>query len=392
MASFTKPTSFTAPVAPISPVAPIMPTAPKSFNVNGAMYPVESLPSLETLNTLPNLRTMSSLGSLSSWKPRTNQQVSPFSDYNDPTQINSFADVIWNSLYKNDKLNTRDYGILSDIGDWDIPLISGLSRAVTGTIDLARNTVIEPIKQGNMAAVGINTLVNLGESLDILASPIKGLILDGPEGLIKGSVGRVNYDFDTGNWLIDMLAEVITDPFNWISFGGKAAVSGGIKAVLASSIDDVAQAAGTKIFKETIEEASKAGLKKKLTSYASRELLDSQGRLITRNVDEIADSLLRAVNRLGDDYFDDAFLTAIRDKQINKMIPQYLTDLNILKGVSGIVTASETLEKTMFKGAMYANFVPVDILKQIKNVSLFKNYSNKIITEVGQVVNGYLNL
>lgn len=324
-------------------------------------------------------------------KLRTNQQVSPFSDYNNPTQINSFADVIWNSLHKNSKLKTRDYSILSDIGDWNIPMLSSTARAITGTIDLARNTVVEPIKQGNIAAVGINTLVNLGESLDILASPIKGLILDGPEGLVKGSVGRVNYDFDTGNWLIDMLAEVVVDPFNWISFGGKAAVSGGIKSVLVSSIDDVAQAAGTKVFKETIEEASKAGLKKKLITYASRELLDSQGRLITRNIDEIADSLLRAVNRLGADYFDDAFLTAIRNKQINKMIPQYLTDLNILKGISGIVTASETLEKAMFKGAMYANFIPIDILKKIKNISLFKNYSNKIVTEVGQVVNGYLN-
>ena len=45
----------------------------------------------------------------------------------------------------------------------------------------------------------------------------------------------------------------------------------------------------------------------------------------------------------------------------------------------------------MFKGAMYANFIPIDILKKIKNISLFKNYSNKIVTEVGQVVNGYLN-
>ena len=55
---------------------------------------------------------------------RTNQQVSPFSDYNDPTQINSFADIIWNTLSKNDKLKTRDYGLLSDIGNWDIPFLT----------------------------------------------------------------------------------------------------------------------------------------------------------------------------------------------------------------------------------------------------------------------------
>lgn len=326
-------------------------------------------------------------------KLRTNQQqqVSPFSDYNDPTQINSFADVIWNTLSKNDKLKTRDYGLLSDVGDWNIPFLSQTARAITGTFDLARNTVVEPIKQGNMGAVGINLLVNLGESLDILASPIKGLILDGPEGLIKGSVGRVNYDFDTGNWLLDMFAEILVDPFNWISFGGKAVVSGGIKSILASSVDDVAQAAGNKFLKEGVTEVTQKQLKEKLLKSARRELIDSQGRLIAKNTDDMFNALYRAANRLGTGYFDDAFLKAMADKQIRKLAPQYVTDLRILKGLTGIANVSEGFESLMFKGAMYANFVPVDVIKQVKNFGMFKNYTNKIITEVGQVINGYLN-
>ena len=155
--------------------------------------------------------------------------VSPFSNYNDSTEINSFADVIWNSLHKNDNLKTRDYGILSVIGDSDIPVISNNARMFTGYLDLIRNVAIEPIKQNNLPALGLNALVNLGESLDILASPIKGLVTDGPEGLIKGSVGRVNYDMDTGNFLLDMAGEILLDPFNWVSLGGKAALSGGAK-------------------------------------------------------------------------------------------------------------------------------------------------------------------
>lgn len=398
MASFTKPKNFTAPIAPTAFTSPVSPTVPRSFNVNGAMYPVESLPTLEVLNTLPSLKTLSSLGSLNSWNPRTNQQVSPFSDYNDPTQINSFADVIWNSLDKNSKLKTKDYGFLSDIGDWNIPqwvpLIGqapSIARALTGTFDLIGNTVVEPIKQGNPAAAGINLLVNLGESLDILASPIKGLILDGPEGFVKGSVGRVNYDFDTGNWLLDMLAEVLVDPFNWISFGSKAAISGGIKSVLASSVDDVAQAAGGKFLKEGVTEFTQKQLKEKILKSARRELIDSQGRLIAKNADDMVDALYRAANRLGTDYFDDAFLKAIADKQINKLAPQYVTNLRILRGITGIANISEGFESIMFKGAMYANFVPVDLIKKIKNFGMFKNYTNKIITEVGQVINGYLN-
>lgn len=355
---------------------------PKLPTMNG-------LGSLPTLPTLPELPTIPKIA-YQQYK-RTNQQVSPFSDYNDPTQINSLADVVWNSLYKNDDLKTRDYGVLSDVGDWDIPLISGLSRAVTGTIDLARNTVIEPIKQGNMAAVGINTLVNLGESLDILASPIKGLVLDGPEGLIKGSVGRVNYDFDTGNMAVDILAEVLFDPFNWFSFGSKMILSRGAKMLLTSSIDDIAQAAGGKVLKEGLEEATQKSLKTKIIAKAKKELFDAQGKFIAKSSDEIYDSLFRAVNSIGSDYFDDAFLTAIRDKQINKLTPMYINDLRILRGVQGIANITDKAEKIMFEGAMYSNFIPIEQLKKVKNWGMFKNYTNKIITEVGQVVNGYLN-
>lgn len=390
MASFTKPTSFISPVAPVNPIAPIMPIAPKSFSINGAMYPVESLPSLDTLNTLPNLNTMSSLGSLSSWKPRTNQQVSPFSDYNDPTQINSLADVIWNSIHQNNKLNTRDYGLLSVIGDSDIPLMSNISRALTGTFDLVQNAVIEPIKQNNYAALGINVLVNL-ETLDILANPVKGLVIDGPEGLVKGSVGRVNYDLDTGNLLLDMAGEILFDPFNWISFGSKAALSGGAKAILASSIDDVAQAAGGKFLKEGVEEVTQKSLKSKIITKAKKELFDKSGKFIAQNSDQIFDALFRAVNNINAEYFDDAFLKAIRDRQINKLIPQYLNDLRILRGIQGIANISDKAENILFKGAMYTNFIPIDQLKNIKQWGMFKNYTNKIITEVGQVVNGYIN-
>ena len=322
---------------------------------------------------------------------RTNQQVSPFSDYNDPTQINSFADVIWNTLEKNKNLQTRDYGLLSVIGDYNIPLLSPTMRALTGTFDLVQNTVIEPIKQNNFSALGINALVNLGETMDILASPIKGLIMDGPKGLIKGSVGRVNYDFDTGNWLLDIAGEILFDPFNWISLGGKAVISGGIKTVLASSIDDVAQAAGGKFLKEGIEEATQKALKNKVIKQASRELFDKNGKFIAQNSDQIFDALFRAANRVGTDYFDDAFLNAMRNKQIAKLTPQYLNDLRILRGIQGIANVSEKTEDLLFKGAMYTNFIPINQLKNIKQWGIFKGYVNKITTEVGQVVNGYIN-
>lgn len=320
--------------------------------------------------------------------------VSPFSNYNDSTEINSFADVIWNSLHQNDNLKTRDYGILSIIGDADIPIVSNSARMFTGYMDLVRNVAIEPIKQNNFSALGLNALVNLGESLDILASPIKGLVMDGPEGLIKGSVGRVNYDMDTGNFLLDMAGEILLDPFNWVSLGGKAALSGGAKVMLASFVDDVAQAAGGKFIKEGVTETADS-IKKKLIANARRELFDVKtGNFIAQSGDDIFDALYRAANRVGEDYFDDAFLTAMRNKQVATLVPQYITDLSILKGINGIVTNFDTVEKILFRGATYGNFVPISMFKDIKTIKqwgMFKSYTNKIVSEVGAITNGFIN-
>ena len=359
MASFTKPTSFTTPVTPISPVAPIMPTAPKSFSVNGAMYPVESLPSLDTLNTLPNLNTMSSLGNLSSWKPRTNQQVSPFSDYNDPTQINSLADVIWDTLYRNDNLKRRDFGILSDIGEWGIPLISDLSRTVTGVADLVLNTTIEPIKQGNYKALGINTLINFGETMDILASPIKGLVYDGVEGLVKGSVGRVNYDVDTGVWLLDMVGEFVLDPFNWISFGTAGLAKGLVGSVGKEALEtsvDVATKTGVKILATGVDPSD--ALKKTFKNFVNANYIS--------NGNDINKAVIGALNQLGGDKgFTKEFIGIVQRQQLNGLAEAQIRNLSIAKGLAHIAKGSDFVEEVLAQGSLALNLIPVKTLKNL---------------------------
>jgi hypothetical protein len=82
--------------------------------------------------------------------------------------------------------------------------------------------------------------VNLGNTLDVVSNPIKGLVLEGGEGFVKGLFGdkngRKQYDYneyiDTGSGVADFVlslaAEIVSDPLNWISFGGKAAVKFGV--------------------------------------------------------------------------------------------------------------------------------------------------------------------
>lgn len=293
---------------------------------------------------------------------RTNQQVSPFSDYNDPTQINSFADVIWNTLSKNDKLKTRDYGILSDIGDSDNLLLSPFAmgaRAITGAMDLMLNTVVEPIKQGNFAALGLNTLVNFGESMDILASPIKGLVMDGPEGLIKGSIGRVNYDVDTGNWLLDMAGELLLDPFNWISFGAagiaKGAAATASKEVLESSID-IATKKGIKVLASELSPTE--SLTKMFKNYASANFMQNGG--------DISKAVMGTINQLGGDkVFSREFIDIVQKQQLQSVAETQVRNLAIAKGLANTVRVADNAEKVLAEGSAFLALIPAKTLKNL---------------------------
>lgn len=403
MASFTKPTSFTAPKAPIAPTTPIAPIthrAHKSFNVNGAKYTVESLPTLETLGTLPNLNTLPSLSSLSSLKSGTNQQqVSPLTNYNDPTEVNSLADVVWNTIQKNTNLQTRDYGILSDIGDWDIPQWIPLigqapvaARAVTGTIDLIidliRNTAIAPISQGDAGAFGINLLNNVFESLDILANPVKGLVTDGPKGLIKGSVGRVNYDYDTGNLIADMLLEFVSDPFNWVTLGASGAAKQAGKAVVKESFQGATTQfikKGGKIFLNEADDVAVAAFKKKLAKTVSYALRHGD------DVD-VSELVLQATKRHGKDVFTKEFLDSISDMQLQTLKESQLFNLRIAKGVGSIAKVSEGAESFIWQGTLATSFIPAKFIKSaVTAMPIWKHMSEHIsraILESYQVVTG----
>lgn len=220
------------------------------------------LPSLE-LNTLPKLPSLGlkelptldlkNLPSLGTYQTTE----SSISDYSDTKELNSFVDAVSNSAAI--QKAAKDWGVL----EWtkDIP---GL-RNIVAAGDVAYNKGIKPVLQGDWRAAGVNTLINLGETLDVVANPIKGLLLEGPEGFVKatglGSTGRTNYDFDTGSWLVDIGLELIVDPLNWMSLGGKAAISGAAKTVTKEVISEAA------------EKATKT-LAKKAAKLAGRELTE----------------------------------------------------------------------------------------------------------------------
>ena len=90
------------------------------------------------------------------------------------------------------------------------------------------------------AALGINMLGAVGQTLDVLANPMKGLLRDGLKGAgaawgIGTGGERTNYDFDTGSIVSDIILEIAFDPMNWITLGGKAVAGVAGKSVREAS-------------------------------------------------------------------------------------------------------------------------------------------------------------
>lgn len=358
-----------------------------------------TLPTSKTTATTPTAATLPTQITLPTNTQRTttavNTQQSFYSDYNDPYELNSVADAVLNN--EAIKKASEGWGIFSWVEH--IPIL----RNIGAMIDLSYNKGLKPILAGDWKAAGINTLMNLGETLDVIANPVKGLLMEGGEGLIKGlgvgSGGRKNYDWDTGNWLADLGLEVLTDPLNWITLGGKAVISGGAKAVskevlsetTEKLVKETAQAlvkkTGKEITEEIVQEATEK-ITKRLTQASTKTLVDYTTEAIQEAAEkelkkltkagikttleaEIEKQLLRRTNQLKaiilDELaknVDDAAKVLLKDpdsvvfktlsKQIDEMLSSMQWDVlakRINKTVATLYNASEKFEKFLFQSA-----------------------------------------
>lgn len=188
---------------------------------------------------------------------KNQKQVDTFlSNYSDPTELNSFIDALTNREAVSKKFGeawgtastlSGTVAVLSFAGSIiakalatflpqtapvTVPLAATLKTtakiaaipSIPASVDVTYNTAIKPILNKKPGEAILNTLINIGETMDTMANPVKGMVLEGPEGFIKASglssEGRVNYDYDTGFFLTDMLLEVVTDPLNWAQIAG----------------------------------------------------------------------------------------------------------------------------------------------------------------------------
>lgn len=170
--------------------------------------------------------------------------------------------------------------------DWAV-YVPILNRIV-GVGAMTKERFLKPISEGKTGTAILNTVESLGSSLDILANPVKSLMpwagggdsmdLFKAMGWLENSY-RETYQWNTGHFLVDFIGEVISDPTNWITLGGKAVLD------LTDLTDDMYKATdkalrkfipGSKRMLKTIPNE----LKTRVIVDAANELSDPNGQTV----------------------------------------------------------------------------------------------------------------
>ena len=165
------------------------------------------------------------------WSQRLDDKSTLYSDTYNQDQVNSVLDVILKAI---DPLENNG---------------SFLKTAFRGGVDLMDQLLWKPLVHGDVLAFALNNLVNLGETVDVLANGVKAVVspnittASSEYGLTKenstwvdrlelaygyGVQGRYQFDYDldpnsVGKDLIpNILLEVVSDPINWLTLGSKA--------------------------------------------------------------------------------------------------------------------------------------------------------------------------
>ena len=279
---------------------------------------------------------------------------------------NSVADVLFNKAAWDKRWANSDASWLSEWWAY-------IPRTVVDLGLLFKEKTFDPIAQGiaedgwngftrGASTALMNGLVDLGNSLDIVSNPIKGLILEGGEGFKKGLFGdedgRKQYDYmnyvDTGSGFVDFISslalEIVSDPLNLISFGTKGAVSAGAKGItsglkstiktsLKESIDSIVKTAAKATVDDLVEPLMKSAkfLSEDTARAVLKEMTDESGEFVTKaGVDRVVDSA-----------------TDVLTEGLKRLPAEKLTKENIVKLSEGLAQSKKARYKAglLSKGA-----------------------------------------
>lgn len=287
--------------------------------------------------------------------PYNNKQNQPNpSDY----VVNALKILPINAQYLSNPTNGFAYSSLADVvlnkeawkkrwgaDSWLMTPLGYLPRVLADTGLLLKDTIIDPVigsvklanadskddlglfkgLQAGINTAILNTLMNAGYTLDTIANPVKGYIVDGSEGLKKAIVGdsitgRKNYDMGeyidfgkgfsagAGEFLTSIALEFVLDPVNWFTWGTSGAAKGvgkGVAKGVVSSIDDVLTGAaklGKTVSDDIATEIVKRSgnkIPKEVAEQILKEVSDDSGKIVaeavTNYVDNVEDLLTKTV-------------------------------------------------------------------------------------------------
>ena len=288
--------------------------------------------------------------------------------------MNSYADALFNKeasrrLWEGTILDhdTVLGGILN---------ATGVTSTIINPLAVTWNTIAKPIGgsikmalekpndnfgfwdglSAGLSTAAVNSLINIGNTLDIVANPVKGAIIESiygdgasagfQRGLFGDSeYGRKQYDWAdyVDNGLLAFGLEIISDPINLISFGTKTAASSGSKAVssgikvMTNTLDDVA---------DTVLDVAKIGIKESIEE-APEAVTKRAGKIITKHVDDTAKTVYKYTLSNGDDAVP-VIKQALLDKTGKEFSDEMIT--NYLHAVVDGDTVSDALIKSTLDG------------------------------------------
>lgn len=205
------------------------------------------------------------------------------SDANDPTQVNSTADLL--SIWNYNPLTLMEaatpgrslidglkslYHIVTDTAEEREEKKNAILDKVNKTTDYVNNKIIAPMLDLDVGTSIKNSLISLGETADYVTgtAAVKAAAYafneasmdtagDSSPAALRNrftelfarnlddaynwdtNTGRKNFDYNTGSGVLNLTMEVFSDPTTWVSLGLKAATKGVTKEVSESVTKDV---------------------------------------------------------------------------------------------------------------------------------------------------------
>lgn len=300
------------------------------------------------------------------------QVQSNLSNYNDALEINSVRDIVLGTFNPNMKHSTW-FG--------DSVAKTPILNIIPNTLQHAYKHYINPIVKGEPLILLNNALMGMNENLDVLANPVKALVIsawnedDVSQALLRSTFGDEtgihNYEYDTGNKVYDILLEVVSDPLNWVSWFGKGAVKSTSKEALEKAV-------------KSSDFTTKAGRQE-----LAKELSQIYGKKVT--VKQLEEAILRSGNKyskkmstaLAWSKSDDVIKKGLLNKELqNELLNLGKTKYTKIftRNLDDIVGATTKLSKLPLNDAL--NKAITKYITKI-NDSTFLDLSTNVINSLG---------